>query len=67
MICLHISAHFDGEQIHFTADRMEREDARPNERAVIDMVHDGLKLLMACCANRCGPIKEIERNNDPCA
>ena len=67
MICLHIAAHFDGKEIRFTADRMEREDARADERAVIDTVHDGLKLLMEMCANRTGPIEEIDRNTDPCA
>ena len=67
MVCLHIAAHFDGKEIRFTVDRMEREDARPDERAVIDAVHDGLELLMEMCANRTGPIEKIERNTDTCA
>ena len=67
MICLHIAAHFDGKEIRFTADRMEREDARPDERLVIDMVHDGLELLMEMCTSRTGPIEKIERNTDPSA
>ena len=64
MICLHITAHFDGEKICFEANRMEREDARKDERVVIDMVHDGLKLLMETVfENRIGPVTEIDRKD----
>lgn len=67
MICLHIAAHFDGKQIAFTVDRLEREDAKPNERAIIDAVHDCLREMMGAAEQRCGPIEEIYRNPDPCA
>jgi len=61
VVCLHISAHFDGAQIAFTVDRLEREDAKQNERAIIDVVHDTLREFMEAAEQRCGPIEEIYR------
>lgn len=43
MICLHITAHKDESGLLLEVDRLEREDASPEEARIIDAIHDMLQ------------------------
>ena len=55
MICLHFSAHEENGEIMVTCDRLRREDANDKEQAIINMVHDGIALLLAMSPAAKGP------------
>ena len=43
MICLHITARKDDSGLLLEVDRLEREDASPEEARIIDLIHDALR------------------------
>ena len=57
MICLHITAHKDSAGVTLEVDRLEREDASPEEERIIDAVHDILKITFEATGQSAREIK----------
>lgn len=58
MICLHITAHKDKSGLLLEVDRLEREDASPEEARIIDAIHDRLKATFEACGKTAREIKK---------
>lgn len=58
MICLHITAHKDKSGVLLEVDRLEREDASPEEARIIDAVHDILKITFEATGQSVREIKK---------
>ena len=58
MICLHITAHKDEAGFLLEVNRLEREDASPEEARIIDAIHDGLKATFEACGKTAHEIKK---------
>ena len=58
MICLHITAHKDSSGIMLEVDRLEREDASPEEAVVIDGIHDLMRIMFEASGKKVREIKK---------
>ena len=58
MICLHITAHKDSAGITLEVDRLEREDALPEEAVVIDGIHDLMRIMFEASGKKVREIKK---------
>ena len=58
MICLHISAHKGESVLLLEVDRLEREDASPEEARIIDLIHDTLQAAFEASGKTVREIKK---------
>ena len=58
MICLHITAHKDDSGLLLEVDRLEREDASPEEARIIDLIHDVLRVTFEASGKTVREIKK---------
>ena len=58
MICLHITAKKDDSGILLEVDRLEREDASPEEARIIDLIHDTLQATFEASGQTVREIKK---------
>ena len=58
MICLHFTAKKTSDGVQLDVDRLEREDASPEEAKIIDSVHDILKVMFEAQNVRVDEIKK---------
>ena len=58
MICLHITAPKDESGFLLEVDRLEREDASPEEARIIDLIHDMLQATFEASGKTVREIKK---------
>lgn len=58
MICLHITAHKCDSGIMLEVDRLEREDASPDEAVIIDGIHGMMKTMFEASGKTVREIKK---------
>ena len=58
MICLHITARKDDSGPLLEVDRLEREDASPEEARIIDLIHDMLQATFEASGKTAREIKK---------
>ncbi len=58
MICLHISAHKGESGFLLEVDRLEREDASPEEARIINLIHDMLQATFEASGKTVREIKK---------